>query len=163
MTTGSSGWRSASRRCSSSPPISGMPISTSAQPGPPRPAARKARAEGKSSTSKPLVSSRIFSESRIASSSSMMKRMGLLAIRDRLLARDRQVEDELGSSAVDIRFGTQGSAMRIDDRAADRQAEPHSRAFGRNERLEELLAHHRRQARARVADADQHQIGVFGA
>src|SRR5262249_14679491 len=59
--------------------------------------------------------------------------------------RERQREPEY-RAAAGIVGDLQFLAMRLDDEAADREADAHAGGFRRDERLEQLLAQRRRQA-----------------
>src|SRR5689334_16230839 len=64
-------------------------------------------------------------------------------------------EGEAENCSADwVRFGPKLAAMRFDDSAADREAEPHAAALGRNEWLEQVLRDFRRQARAAISHRD---------
>src|SRR5436305_9921905 len=68
-----------------------------------------------------------------------------------LFSGKREAENR---SADWVRFGPKLAAMRFDDSAADREAEPHAAALGRDERLEQVLRDFRRKARAAVSHRD---------
>src|SRR5690349_11968375 len=70
-----------------------------------------------------------------------------------LLARHpkRETEDR---AAVLARLDPDAPAMGLDDGAADRQSQPHALFLGRDEGLEEMGRHFRRQPQAGIGNAD---------
>src|SRR5579859_541963 len=71
--------------------------------------------------------------------------------------RDRQAKPET-RAARRIALETYGSLMRLDDGPAGSQSEPGAVRLGRKKGLEDVVACLRRDASARVRDADLHRI-----
>src|SRR6185437_13511530 len=122
--------------CRSRPVIPGILMSRTRQP--PRCASyvfRKSPAEAKVSTRCSAARKRKVSPLRTASSSSMTKTV--LSKGGKGFFRDRQIEGETGAA---LARGDQAQmpALRLDDRAADRETHAHPVGFGRHERLEYL-------------------------
>src|SRR5439155_6843818 len=72
-----------------------------------------------------------------------------------------QREVERGAAAG-VRRRPEAPAVRLDDAAADREAEPEPGLLGREEGVEDLLLHGGRDAVARVADRHLDRVGVGG-
>src|SRR6516162_388816 len=121
---------------------------------------RKATAEEWVTTSIRAVRSRKASDSRNASSSSMIWTVPFSdGIADLLLRHCGQREAE-HRSASGIRPRRDRTTMRLHDRARDRQADAHTVAFGGDERLEKLGGDLRRDAGSGVGDGDfDHVVG----
>src|ERR1700733_8452758 len=80
------------------------------------------------------------SEKRTAASSSttwIVRSVGI----EIPLGRDRRESEAKEGSAFGIRFELKAAAVRLDNRAADRQAHAHTAALGGYERLENVVSH----------------------
>src|SRR6516225_10657260 len=127
-------------------------------------ASRKALAESKLFTASPAVRSKNASDSRSASSSSMIltsrRAAGFSeAIAAFLLAHSRQGKCE-DRAAGWIWSRRDRTAMRLDDRARYRQAYSHAMAFGGDEWLKQLIGNLRRDSAASISDANfDHVVG----
>src|SRR5690606_6361481 len=93
------------------------------------------------------------SASRAASSSSITCTKASFCIRKFLPGHgaEREIEDR---AALRIGPHADPAAVRLDDRAADRQADAHAMHLGREERLKQLSCDFLGDAGARVGDAD---------
>ena len=109
-------------------------------------------------TSWPTDLSRLSSERRMDGSSSTTNTMALSSLM-RLLLGDGQREPEDRTMRL-VRAGPQPPAVRLDDRAADRQADADAFGFRRVKRLEHLLGVLRVQAAAGIAHFDEHGVRV---
>src|SRR6266481_9156017 len=98
---------------------------------------RKAVAESCTRTAKPAVLRRNASDWRTATSSSITWTTWLFDKR-RLLEPCRAQGEAEDRAAARPRIDPDPAAMRLDDGPADRQAQSHALALGRDERLEEL-------------------------
>ena len=134
--------------------MSGMRTSVTIQrESPSSKRSKKVLARSKVSTLKPSDSSSSRSKSRTASSSSMTTTLAVSAtsLSARLGGRQVNVEDH---AAARIVARKEPAAMGIDDRAADREADPQPGRLGGDEWLEEPV----RQPRAGVGDRDLNRI-----
>jgi N-ethylmaleimide reductase len=65
----------------------------------------------------------------------------ILAVMVVIVVQRRGQREAEGQAATRILAGSDPPAVRLDDRAADRETEPHAVALGRGERLEETIHH----------------------
>src|SRR3712207_5338643 len=100
-------------------------------------ASRKAEADSCSRTGRPSEASRKESDWRTARSSSTTCTTCSFGICQLLLIDVAQGEPEHGSAAL-LRLNPDLAAVRFDDRAADRQPDPHTVLLGGDKGLEEL-------------------------
>src|SRR6516162_3329050 len=141
------------------PLISGIRTSVMTQPGAASGnTSRNALADSKLFTSNAALRNKNASDSRSPSSSSIIWTTGCAtafseAIAALLLVNDRQREGE-DRTATGIWLLCDCAAMRFDDRARDRQTDPHAMAFGRDKWLKQLIGDLRRDACAGIRDAD---------
>src|SRR5690349_18704343 len=107
----------------------------------------------------PAVSNKNASDSRIASSSSMMWMTASSGISLFLLrgGAQRQMENR---PATGIGLHPEVATMRFHDGARYRQADTHAMPLGRDEGLEQLFGDFRRDAGTRIGDARAHEIAV---
>src|SRR6516225_2650807 len=125
------------------PLISGIRTSVMTQPGAaPGNTSRKALADSKFLTSIPALRSKNASDSRCPSSSSTTCTTGCAAAFSEaiaaLLVYDRQRESKNCATAR-IWPRRDRAAMRFDNRARDRKANPHAMALGGDEWLKQLI------------------------
>src|SRR5690606_37244783 len=142
------------RSSSSIPVISGIRTSVMMQPASASAMlARKSFADSYVRTRTPAASSMKRSESRAASSSSITCTKPSFCIREFLSGHvtEREVEDR---AALRIGPHADAAVMRLDNRAADLQADAHAMDLGGEERLKQLPGDFIGDARARVGDAD---------
>src|SRR5688572_17582390 len=151
--------RAASFSWNSRPSISGMRTSVTMQAGSRAlQDSRASRAASKAWTAWPADSSSSCSESRTASSSSTIKTSLSAGIMTILICQ-RNCKAE-GDAAFGVRGRVQSTTMGVDDRSANRQAQPHALCLGGLERLEQLGLDLRRKARAGIRDGDLRQRSI---
>src|SRR5215813_10390757 len=137
--TGTSTRFSASFSWNCRPSMPGMRTSVTTQAGfCSRQRDKASSAEANDSTAKPADSKSIVSESRTASSSSTTYTAFSFGGFGIDIVGQRQREGE-GDTPAGVWRGLETTAVGVDDRAADRQAETHALFLGRDERLEQLL------------------------
>src|SRR3990167_2718209 len=142
------------------PLMSGMRMSVTMQPMlTSAKRSRNAVAEACVSARMPDDVSRKASESRTASSSSMIWTMASAGIGSLLFAdgAEREAEDR---SAARVRFDPDSTAMGVDDRPRDRQADAHSLPLGGDEGLEQLAGNLGCDPRSSIGDAHLDHVVV---
>src|SRR5690242_14576800 len=166
--TGTPTLSSSKRRNSSIPLISGIRTSVMMQPSAASGnTSRNAFAESKLLTSSSALRSKNASDSRRPSSSSMTcTTRNAAAFSDAIAVllfvdeRQREGEDRAAARIWPLR---DRAAMRLNNRARDRQPDAHAVGFGGDEGLKELVGDLGRDAAAGIGDADfDHIIGGGG-
>src|ERR1700722_20964976 len=76
------------------------------------------------------------------------------------LGQDRRESEAKEGSAFGVRFELEAAAMRLDNRAADRQAHAHAAALGGYERLKNAVSHVGVDAGSAVGDGEFDQVGA---
>src|ERR1700757_1739185 len=94
---------------------------------------------------------------RTAASSSTTK-TALPGISCRLGCRKIEKEDRTERNAP---RHSEAAAVRLNNRAADRESNPHAERFGRDERIKQRFRHLGRDPRARVGNRDLDSTSVF--
>src|ERR1700730_11045112 len=108
---------------------------------------------------KPAASSSSSSDRRTAGSSSTTWTIG--SVFTSLVASGNGGEGEAEHRpTAKIRFAFQETTMRLDDRTADREAEPHTVGFCRDEWLEKPIGHLFRKSRPAVGHCDLYRFAV---
>src|SRR5262245_65338061 len=149
----------ASSRCRSSPLRPGSRTSSTRQAGTSgRWLVRNSRADAKVVTLRPTERRRLWSASRIAASSSTTKTVScVLVMPIPLVARQGELK---GRAVVAVRYRPEPPAMRLDDRAADRQPHAHPVMLSRVKGLEEPLPTLRVQPNTAVLHGHQYRARV---
>src|ERR1700729_2770804 len=75
------------------------------------------------------------------------------------LRQDRRESEAKEGSAFGVRFELEAAALRLDNRAADRQAHAHAAALGGYERLKNAVSHVGVDAGSAVGDGEFDQVG----
>src|SRR3954451_13272437 len=135
-------------------------MSSSTQPAnKPRAASRNADDESYETTRKPAVSNSRSSDRRTAASSSTTWTVRSADTRLSAIHPGPEGEEE-NRSATRIRFAPEPTPVRLHDRAADHEAQPHPVALARDEWPEQFAGHFFRQSGTAVRNGDLNRLVV---